>query len=343
MMPKALSDAFAFQGKACAALGSPFMGQLCTLLSHRDWPDTPLRQRYFTWEGDIGPSAQSLPLRLAGGLHALVINGDPLAQTYPPHQLDDDTLWAAVQDALVREDSFLDDWSNSPPQTNEVRRAAVLIAVGQVLADRYSLPMRLSELGASGGLNLMWDRFSANLGGVHFGPKDASMTLAPKWDGAAPPAATPVVIARRGVDLNPLNPQDPTDQLRLRAYLWPDQPDRMTSTVAAIDAFDAHVDQADAIDWLAGQLDHRTNQTHLIYHTIAWQYFPDDVQARGATLIAQAGAKATADTPLAWFGMEPDGATPGAAMTLRLWPGDITVDLGRVDFHGRWVQWKGMT
>jgi hypothetical protein len=38
--------------------------------------------------------------------------------------------------------------------------------------------------------------------------------------------------------------------------------------------------------------------------------------------------------------MESDGKAPGAAMVLRLWPQDVTVDLGRVDFHGRWIKWK---
>jgi hypothetical protein len=33
----------------------------------------------------------------------------------------------------------------------------------------------------------------------------------------------------------------------------------------------------------------------------------------------------------------------GAALTLRLWPGDIRLALGRADFHGRWVQWSGLT
>ena len=37
--------------------------------------------------------------------------------------------------------------------------------------------------------------------------------------------------------------------------------------------------------------------------------------------------------------MEPDGAGPGAALTLRLWPGDLTFALVRADFHGRWVHW----
>lgn len=136
-MPVALSDAFAFQGAACVALLSPFMGQLRAVLSGRDWPATDLRDRYFAWEGDVGPGAQSLPLRIAGGLHALVLGVDPFAAVYPPHAVDDDILSAALADAMVREDRFLNDWVNSPPQTKKVRRAAVLIAVGQVLANRF--------------------------------------------------------------------------------------------------------------------------------------------------------------------------------------------------------------
>jgi hypothetical protein len=38
--------------------------------------------------------------------------------------------------------------------------------------------------------------------------------------------------------------------------------------------------------------------------------------------------------------MEDDGKTPGAGLTLRLWPGDVTLDLGRADFHGRWLDWR---
>lgn len=29
-----------------------------------------------------------------------------------------------------------------------------------------------------------------------------------------------------------------------------------------------------------------------------------------------------------------------AALILRLWPGDATVDLNRADFHGRWIDWR---
>ena len=37
--------------------------------------------------------------------------------------------------------------------------------------------------------------------------------------------------------------------------------------------------------------------------------------------------------------MEADGLSPGAALTLTLWPGGETIPLGRADFHGRWVDW----
>lgn len=77
-----------------------------------------------------------------------------------------------------------------------------------------------------------------------------------------------------------------------------------------------------------------TGHLHLIYHTIAWQYFPDASQTRGTALIEAAGEQATAQAPLAWLRMENDGGDDGAALTLRLWPGDQHITLGRVDFHG---------
>ncbi len=59
-------------------------------------------------------------------------------------------------------------------------------------------------------------------------------------------------------------------------------------------------------------------------------------------MIERAGEKATGEAPLAWLSMENDGSdNAGAALNLRLWPGDHRIDLGRADFHGRWVDWRG--
>jgi hypothetical protein len=147
------------------------------------------------------------------------------------------------------------------------------------------------------------------------------------------------------VDLAPLDPSDPEDLLRLTAFLWPDQPERLALTRAAASVACVKPDKGDAIDWLEARLAQApTGHTHLIQHTVAWQYFPLDAQARGQALIEGAGRRATADTPLAWIAMETDGDTKGsigAALSLRLWPGDLSLHLGRADFHGRWIDWKG--
>lgn len=337
-----LSAAFQRQARACAALGSPFMGQLLSLLA-TDWPEnSPLARRCDAWAGDIGPGGASLPLRIAGGLHALVLNGrdDALQAVYPPNTVPDRILREAVLSTLARHQDFMLDWIRRPPQTNEVRRSAALIPAAHWIASQHPLPFVLSELGASAGLNLMWDRYALDIAGQRLGPADCALCLAPDWTGPVPKAAPVTIAARRGVDLNPLDAGDPEQVLRLFAYLWPDQPHRMELTRAAIRARDGIVDKADAIEWLEPRLlAAPEGHIHLIYHTVAWQYFPAETQARGTALIEAAGAKATKTRPLAWLAMETDGGDDGAALTLRLWPGDLRVTLGRADFHGRWIRW----
>lgn len=340
-----LSNAFAAQSKTCAAMGSPFMGQLLGILA-TDWPtQSALGQKFAAFKGDIGPAGHSLPLRIAGGLHALVLsNAAPeLEPLYPPNSVTDDELRAGVLAALASHEHFLLDWTNSPPQTNEVRRSAALIAGAHVALQHFDLPIYLSELGASGGLNLMWDHYALEITGARFGPNVPAVLFTPEWTGAPPPAANPVIAERAGVDLNPLDPNFGDHLLRLTAYLWPDQPDRLIMTRAAASVATTTPVKGDAIEWLAPRLAGAPQgHLHLIQHTVAWQYFPLNTQTRGRALIEAAGAQATPNRPLAWLAMETDGDTTGkvgAALTLRLWPGDITLELGRADFHGRWINW----
>ncbi|WP_187429404.1 hypothetical protein ROLI_031840 [Roseobacter fucihabitans] len=342
-----LAEAFAQQAASCEKLGSPFMGQLLRLLAVH-WPmGTRLDARLAQFDGDIGPAGASLPLRIAGGLHALVLSNRAarLQAVYPPQKVSDATLLQAVLEALAASEDFMLDWVESPPQTNEVRRSAALLSGACVAAEHFDLPFILSELGASGGLNLMWDDYAVALPALTLGAQDPVLTLAPEWTGAPPPRKMPVVAGRAGVDLNPLDPSDPDDVLRLTAYLWPDQPHRLALTHAAARNMTAPIARGDAIDWLATRLATAPEgHVHLIQHTVAWQYFPPDAQNRGTALIEAAGRKATAAKPLAWLAMESDGdrsGAIGAALTLRLWPGDIAYDLARVDFHGRWVKWTG--
>lgn len=341
-----LLTAFRDQAESCGNLGSPFMYRLLHLLADH-WPgDTALAQACQRYSGDIGPVGHSLPLRICGGLHALrLLDRADLAAIYPPQAPDDSDFKDAVLRAIAAEDAFLTDWIQSPPQTNEIRRSAALIPSAMIAAERFGLPVQISELGASGGLNMLWDHFALEGPDWRVGAADPAVTLTPDWSGPAPRGTFPIIASRRGVDLNPLDPTNADDLLRLTAYLWPDQPYRLENTRNAAGVADAPVDRADAIDWLEARLqDAPDGHLHLVQNTVAWQYFPADVQARGRALLEDAGAQATPERPLAWLQLENDGdkhAIGGGAITLHLWPDGTCLHPGRADFHGRWVRWTG--
>ncbi|MCG6884618.1 MAG: DUF2332 family protein [Silicimonas sp.] len=332
-------EAFVSQGEACAALSSPFMGRLMPLIGER-LSRGAVAERILGWQGDPSPTADSVPLRLAGALHALKLEGLALGDVYPPNDVPDNALWKAVETALFDHEARILGWLGSAPQTNEVRRAAALIPALARVAQAYpGQPVELLELGASGGLNLRCDLFRLELPTGGIGPVDSPLRLAPEWRGAPEPGPLPHIASRRGVDLNPLDPI--TDRLRLLAYIWADQPDRIARTEAAISLarrVPAELTRADAADWAETVLaEPFLDGVRVIYHTIAWQYFPEPTKGRIHAALA------AANTPVIEIGMEADGAAagPGAGLTWTSWPDARSEPLGRADFHGRWVDWQG--
>ncbi|MDX1782248.1 MAG: DUF2332 family protein [Thalassovita sp.] len=330
---------FQRQAEACETLGSPFTARLLRLLAARMVAGRAVETRLFDWP-EASLAADAVALRLAGALHALVLMGrDPaLASAYPPRDIGDDALWRAVDTALERHQDHILHWLDSAPQTNEVRRATALILGASAAAHHFhGLPLRISELGASAGLNLNFDRYGLQLPDGYFGPEHPVLTLKPDWQGQPPQLHSFSIIERRGVDLNPINPQDPDQVLRLQSYIWPDQPDRMERLAAALSVAQGPVDRGDAGAWMAARLaDPCAGRIDFLYHTIAWQYFPEKTVQACRDAIDRAAVRATDDAPFAWLSFEMDDQSPGAPVILRLWPGDIRLDLGRMDFHGRW-------
>jgi hypothetical protein len=347
MTADTIRDAFRRQADACQALGSPFTARLCRLHAERLESGSALADRILGWTGDPSPAADSVPLRLAGSLHALVLEErDPeLASVYPPREAEDDALWRAVAAAEASHTAFLLERLGSAPQTNEVRRSGALLPGFLALGAMFEMPLVLSEVGASAGLNLQWDRYRYELGARIFGPSTSKVLIAPDWRGAAPPRGDVRVAERRGCDIHPVDAGDPADRLRMLSYVWADQPDRFERTAHAFDIASREglrVDKADAVDWLTERLaTARPNEVHVVYHTIAWQYLPEALRAKGDAVIAEAGARATADAPLARLSLEADGRTDGASLTLQVWPSGEKQEIARADFHGRWVEWRG--
>ena len=227
--------AFADQAEVCAKLGSNFTGLLCALLGRVLNDETAVGRRVLAWTGSPDALHDNVPLRLTGGLHARVRSGKAkaLAALYPPAPIPDEgTLAEALADALVEEDRELEPWLDRAPQTNEVGRSAVLMSGRLAIADRFPLPLRLYELGASAGLNLLLDRFGYDLGGLRCGQLDSPLQLRPRWRGGSPPTADVRIVGRAGAD------QDPLDSVRdadtLLAYVWPDQAERLARLEAAL-------------------------------------------------------------------------------------------------------------
>lgn len=343
---------FLTQARYCHDLGSPFMTRLCNLFAAHLDQDSAFAARLMAIPHPENFWGMALPLRVAGALHALVMTGqcDHLARVYPPYHNDDDTdddaLWNAVVHALVEHEDFIVPYLDNVPQTNEVRRSGILLPGFLLVAEKTGLPLVLSELGASAGINQCWDSFGYRLGNTFWGNQDSDVMLAPEWLGEAPPRAVPVTVRDRAAcDLNPVRFHDPVERLKLLSYIWADQHDRFTRTDHALDILTTKgytVDQADITDWLPKRLALDTSgAAHVIYHTIAWNYQDQAAQDRNRRLIEDAGARATTDAPLAWLRFEADGKDPGAALTLTLWPGGHEQALGRADYHGRWIQWAG--
>lgn len=347
-------EAFRRQVIACRTLGSPLTADVCEIIAGALQADQgEVARRILGWQGDSSPRADALPLRLCGGLHALVLTGrnDALSAAYASRKPTTEVLLQA----LKTHEEYLLGWLEGPPQTNEVGRAASIIAAARFVTERCNLPIRALELGASAGLNLNFQHFHLMPQGALppsgpkgpdspgiFGKEEARrVELCPDWEGEVPETKIDVVEAE-GVDLRPVDPVK--DELRLLAYCWADQTARMNRLRDAIKlarAYPKQVTAGDAGAWLKDRLSQQAaGKITLVYHTIAWQYFPPETQKMCEDALQTAGAAATPEAPLAHFSMEGDGGD-GAALTLRLWDGNQSIwRLGRFDFHGRWISWQ---
>jgi PTH1 family peptidyl-tRNA hydrolase len=348
-----IRGAFRSQGASCESLGSPFMARLMPLIGARLTPGTAVGARVLSWPGDAGPAGQSVPLRLAGALHGLVLDGTDagLMAVYPPQEATDTALWAAIQQSLCRHEARIMAWLDQAPQTNEIRRSVALLPAIWWLCERVGATpeLILSELGASAGLNLQIDHYAIETPAGLSGPETPSIRLKPDWQGAPlPQPATLRIVDRAGVDRNPMDVRDPDAALRLLSYLWADQPERLALTRAAFRLVESPPARGDAAPWLRDRLatwrerSQAAASLHVVFNTIAWQYFPPETQAACANALEAAGAVARADKALAHVALEADGRRDGAALSVRLWPHAPEPRLlARVDFHGRRVDWHG--
>ena len=287
----------------------------------------------------------AVSLRLLGALHALVLSGraPELAAAYPPTPAPG-RLAELAPSALERHCEFVRGFLRSPPQTNEVRRAFALLPGFLRVAGVTGLPQRTFEVGASAGLLSQWDRFAYDFGeGIVFGDGASSVRFDGGWRGPPPVLAPVQVVQRYACDLNPVSLADPTQALRLRAYVWAGQEERRERLEAAIALARAHpveVERADAAAWVRDRAGPCAGTATVVFHSVMWQYLSDADHIALADALEGHGRRATADAPFAHLAFEPPdrGSHAPHETRLTMWPGGETKVLARAHPHAHWIE-----
>ena len=340
--------AFSKQVGWCEILGSPFTAQVLTVIAEDIAADGTCAEIVSSWRGE--PIVDALALRMAGALHALALMGsdDALVACFPPNPAAPREKLRSALLTVVREHrTYIQTFLTSPPQTNEVGRSGVLLGGFLQIAKETGLPLRPLEIGASAGLNTVWDRYHYQLGGAEWGDGQSAVRIAPDWRGALPPLDAPLRVIERGsCDLAPVDLEDPAQRLRLKAYVWADQRERLLrleGAIAEARAFGQKVDRADAASWVRARLQTPAKASAtVLFHSIMWQYLPAHTQADIAASLQKAGSQATKTAPLAWLRFEPPSADSRPELRLTLWPSAREFCLAVAHPHGNSVEWSGM-
>lgn len=333
------------QAEACRRMGSPFTAAVLLAVAEALRRHPPWSEAILSWPGD--PAADALALRVAGALHRIVLDQswlhrtDPaLAIAYAKQKIDADLVDAA----LTRNAELLAMYLQSPPQTNDPQRSAVLLGGFLTAAALTQRPFALAEIGASAGLNQLWDSYGYDFGSWHWSAHPyPPLRLHAEWQGRPPPQPPVAIRSRAACDIAPIDARDKAQRRRLLSYIWADQPLRRHRVETALDYAVQRGVAVEAIaagEFVARELARRPKDVaFLLYHSIVWQYIPAAEQRRIAALMAAAGALAVAAAPIVWLRLEQGAALDGAELTLTIWPGGETRLLAVGDYHGRWIRW----
>lgn len=168
-------------------------------------------------------------------------------------------------------------------QTNEVKRVAALLPTLMREADRLGEPVHLIEVGSAAGLGLCLDRFQYDFGGLEFGHSDVVLRVELDGDIDVPTRA-PYVQRRVGIDLNPLDLNDPDDLRWLEALIWPEQTERrrrLRSAVRIRATVQVDMVRADASSAIGGVLDRLpTAGPAIVFHAFTLNQFPVEARSR---------------------------------------------------------------
>lgn len=300
---------------------------------------------------------QSRPDLFLAAVHYLLHEepGHPAAQFYPSLTLDPDRSHDPAPAVLgfchERREQIEHIVSTSYVQTNEVRRCTFLLPALQTAATITDQPLALIEVGASAGLNLLFDRYQYR----YIGADDrtdivgdpCSPLLLECWlrGSGRPPLDVPVIQPawRTGIDLRPLNPATLSDQKWLRALVWPDHTNRMQRLDAALALAAQHpvTIREGPAELLLPDVVRSVppDTTAVVYHSAVLAHMTvADRQQFTKTL-----QHCSRHRPLLWIQAEPQHDEDARRLRLTVCTGGeqrAIYPLGRYHPHGEWLSWE---
>lgn len=308
----------------------------------------------------IAPDFATAPHLLFGAVHYLLLRGNDhdLGHFYPTvtdepaagDPTDDFRSFCREHQAIIRELM-----ATRRTRTSSVRRCAALLpaleTVSRLADDR---PLSLVEVGASGGLNLRFDRYRYRYDRedddpIHLGSPDAPVCIDTAVAGERDPPiceSFPCVADRVGVDTEPLDVADEADLTWLRALVWPERGDcheLLADAAECVRRDPPRLVEGDAAERLPELVAELPAGPVCVFDTRARHRLDDDrKEAYEAALAA-----AAADREL--YAVSGDGVATdrGRGLTLSLARFDGEGDDGTVDPEllayyerdGRWVEW----
>ncbi|WP_062518240.1 DUF2332 domain-containing protein [Demequina gelatinilytica] len=277
---------------------------------------------------------------LFAAVQLLLAPDEALAAWYPRlvgvARTPDDAAYEAFRDfVLGRRDDIARLAATRRTQTNEVRRCAVLMpALAHVAAtERWEGPVHAIDIGASAGLCLLLDRLAYRYGDAVMG--EGPLTVEAELRGGLPlPRAVPRLATRTGLDLSPVDVEDPDQAAWLEALVWPEQGARLARLRAAIAL---HRETAvtmvagDATRTLLGIAAALPEGPLVLWHSIAVYQLTSEQQDALDDAVAQVARL----RPTARIAFEPS-AHGGSDVRLGLRPREVA-PVASAHHHGEWI------
>lgn len=185
------------------------------------------------------PTRKRHPPVILAVLHDLALAGRAPALAAAYTSADGDAAArAAIDTLLAMTDAVVAIAVRRQVRPGETGRCAVLYpAITEAARRLGAKTVGLIDVGCSAGLNLTVDRVGITYSnGQSLGDPSSPVQLSSSivGDRPVPTRAMPEVIARIGIDLDPVDVTDADDARWLRACLWPDQPERLARLEAEL-------------------------------------------------------------------------------------------------------------